>query len=125
MTVFTFVIVFTFNVLSSYPAFCFGVDDTVNMFFFSFDYHKTKFRQNFDQIPFIQRIVFQHNFDIVSHFAAGTLRIAKTEAALDDLSLCFVSGLPAVYDKSYLTTSHIDTSSHCTSSSKHLNCRQA
>ena len=56
----------------------------------------------------------------MSHFAVGTLRIAKTEAALDDLSLCFVSGLPAVYDKSHLTMSHIDTSSHCTSWSKNL-----
>ena len=66
--------------------------------FFSFDYHKTKFRPNS-----IRRIVFQHNFDIVSHFAVGTLRIAKPEA--DDLSLCFVSGLPAVFDKSRRHTS--------------------
>ena len=34
----TFVTVFTFNVLISYRAFCFGVDDMVYMFF-SFDYH--------------------------------------------------------------------------------------
>ena len=93
---FILVTVFTFNVLNSYPAFCFGVGDMVYMFFLAL-------------------IIIRRNFDKVSHFAGRTVRIAKPEATSDDLSLCFVSGLPAVYDKSHLTTLHVDTSSRYTS----------